>query len=100
MNKNTASLAGAKLYVTMFPCNECAKLLIQAGIQEVIFYEDKNTKEATSPKAHAIKPDQAYVAAKRLLSMVGVKLRQHQMAGPITVSQGSFVLDKPHSAAA
>lgn len=66
MNKNTASLTGAvscpsqapccynlvpcdlvnqifvamqKLYVTMFPCNECAKLLIQAGIQEVIFYE-------------------------------------------------------------
>ncbi len=28
-----------KLYVTMFPCNECAKLLIQAGIKEVIFHE-------------------------------------------------------------
>ncbi len=28
-----------KLYVTMFPCNECAKLLIQAGVKEVIFYE-------------------------------------------------------------
>lgn len=28
-----------RVYVTMFPCNECAKLLIQAGIKEVIFYE-------------------------------------------------------------
>ena len=37
------------------------------------------------------RPDQAYVAAKRLLTMVGVRIRQHQMAAPITISQGSFV---------
>ena len=41
------------------------------------------------------RPDQAYVAAKRLLTMVGVKIRQHQMAGPVTISQGSFVLEEP-----
>lgn len=29
------------MYVTMFPCNECSKLLIQAGIREIVFYEDK-----------------------------------------------------------
>lgn len=29
MNKNAASLAGASIYVTMYPCNECAKLIIQ-----------------------------------------------------------------------
>lgn len=29
------------IYVTMFPCCECAKLLIQAGIREVVFFEDK-----------------------------------------------------------
>ncbi|KAL3152300.1 hypothetical protein ABBQ32_001371 [Trebouxia sp. C0010 RCD-2024] len=95
MNKNTASLSGARLYVTMFPCNECAKLLIQAGIREVVFYEDKNTKEPTSPNLspnkNKIKPQQAYIAAKRLLAMVGVKVRQHQMAAPITISQGSFI---------
>lgn len=28
-----------RIYVTLFPCNECAKLLIQAGIKEVIFHE-------------------------------------------------------------
>ena len=30
-----------KMYVTMFPCNECSKLLIQAGIREIVYYEDK-----------------------------------------------------------
>ena len=34
-------LDGATLYVTMFPCNECAKAIIQAGIKEVIFLENK-----------------------------------------------------------
>ena len=41
LNKNAACVGGATLYVTMFPCNECSKLLIQAGIREVVFYEDK-----------------------------------------------------------
>lgn len=34
-------LEGSKLYVTLFPCNECAKLVIQTGIKEVIYLEDK-----------------------------------------------------------
>ncbi|EFJ48297.1 hypothetical protein VOLCADRAFT_81171, partial [Volvox carteri f. nagariensis] len=41
LNKNAASVAGARVYVTMFPCNECAKLLIQAGVREVVYHEDK-----------------------------------------------------------
>ncbi|GFR52969.1 hypothetical protein Agub_g15650, partial [Astrephomene gubernaculifera] len=41
LNKNAASVSGARIYVTMFPCNECAKLLIQAGIREVVYHEDK-----------------------------------------------------------
>jgi len=28
-----------RMYVTLFPCNECAKLMIQAGIAEVVYYE-------------------------------------------------------------
>lgn len=35
MNKNTASLKGARMYVALFPCNECAKIIIQSGIVEV-----------------------------------------------------------------
>ena len=34
------SLKGATLYVTKFPCNECAKAIIQSGISEVIFTDD------------------------------------------------------------
>ncbi len=35
------SLVGAKIYVTLFPCNECTKLIIQNGIKEVIYACDK-----------------------------------------------------------
>ncbi len=34
-------LRGAKIYVDLFPCNECAKGIIQAGIKEVIYLSDK-----------------------------------------------------------
>lgn len=34
-------LSGSKIYVALFPCNECAKAIIQAGIKEVIYKEDK-----------------------------------------------------------
>lgn len=37
-NKNTH---GCKMYCTLFPCNECAKTIIQSGIQEIIFASDK-----------------------------------------------------------
>ena len=38
---STVSLENSTLYVTLFPCNECAKLIIQSGIKEVVFMEDK-----------------------------------------------------------
>lgn len=41
LNSNGRSLEGSILYVTNFPCNECAKAIIQAGIKKVIFKEDK-----------------------------------------------------------
>ncbi|KAL6754635.1 cytidine deaminase-like protein [Haematococcus lacustris] len=50
LNKNAASVEGASLYVTLFPCNECAKLLIQAGIKEVVFLEDKVLSHLQDPQ--------------------------------------------------
>ncbi|KAF3860555.1 hypothetical protein F7725_000810 [Dissostichus mawsoni] len=41
MNKNSADLKGCSIYVTLFPCNECAKLIIQAGMKEVVYLCDK-----------------------------------------------------------
>uniref|UniRef100_A0A8C4GT76 dCMP deaminase n=1 Tax=Dicentrarchus labrax TaxID=13489 RepID=A0A8C4GT76_DICLA len=41
MNKNSADVKGCTMYVTLFPCNKCAKLIIQAGIRDVVFLSDK-----------------------------------------------------------
>lgn len=41
LNSDGRSLADSILYVTCFPCNECAKAIIQAGIKKVVFLEDK-----------------------------------------------------------
>ena len=41
LNRNAASLQGCRLYVSLFPCNECAKAIIQSGIREVIYLDNK-----------------------------------------------------------
>ena len=41
MNKNAADVKNCKMFVALFPCNECAKLIIQSGIKEVIYTSDK-----------------------------------------------------------
>ena len=45
LNYRGGSLEGAKLYVTLFPCNECAKAIIQAGIRTVVYDSDKYSGE-------------------------------------------------------
>ncbi|KAF8718110.1 hypothetical protein HU200_025595 [Digitaria exilis] len=68
LNTNHASAAGQKLYVTMFPCNECAKIIIQSGVSEVIYFVEKRIDNS----------DHVYVASHKLLSIAGVKVRKHQ----------------------
>src|SRR6056300_395736 len=41
LNKNEANITGSRMYVALFPCNECAKLIIQSGIKEIIYLDDK-----------------------------------------------------------
>ena len=41
LNKNGESLEGCTLYTTLFPSHEDAKMIIQVGIKEVVYYEDK-----------------------------------------------------------
>ena len=41
LNYRGGSLEGATMYVTLFPCNECAKAIIQSGIREIIYYDNK-----------------------------------------------------------
>lgn len=66
LNAGGRSLAGARVYVGLFPCNECAKAIIQAGIKEVIYLSDKY---AGTP---------ANNASKRMLSAAKVKLTRFE----------------------
>ncbi|XP_026825764.1 deoxycytidylate deaminase-like [Ooceraea biroi] len=61
VNKNSSDVKNCKIYVTFFPCNECAKLIIQSGIKEII-YKSYPKKEGT-PK---------WIASKRMLDDAGV----------------------------
>jgi dCMP deaminase len=40
LNANT-NIGGSSMYVTMFPCNECAKLIVQSGVKELVYKDDK-----------------------------------------------------------
>lgn len=69
---NTAapgSLKGAKVYVTLFPCNECAKAIIQCGIREVIYLSDKYA-DTDGTKA-----------SKKMFDMTGVKYTAYEVSG-------------------
>ena len=69
LNYSGGSLVGAKLYVSLFPCNECAKAIIQAGIKTIIYGGDK----------YAHTP--AVKASKRMLNAAGVRYYQYQPTG-------------------
>ena len=61
LNANGRDLRGSKLYVALFPCNECAKAIIQSGVKEVYYLSDKY---ADTPSTQA---------SKRMLNAAGVK---------------------------
>ena len=63
LNANSKT-QGCTLYVSLFPCNECAKLIIQSGIKEIVFMDDKY---------NGTESDQA---SKRMLDAAGVKYRK------------------------
>ena len=64
LNNKGSNLEGAKIYVDLFPCNECAKEIIQAGIKEVIYLSDKYANT------------EGTIASKRLFDVCGVSYRQ------------------------
>jgi len=60
LNSSGKSLKGARIYVDLFPCNECAKAIIQSGISEVVYLYDKYADS------------EATIASKRMLDAAGV----------------------------
>jgi len=64
-----APVRDCKIYVTLFPCNECTKAIIQSGINEIVYLSDKynGTKEN--------------LAAKKMLDVCGIKYSEYKKCG-------------------
>jgi dCMP deaminase len=62
LNTRGKSLVGSRVYVGLFPCHECAKAIIQAGIREVIYLSDKYKNTVSDANS------------RRMLAAAGVKL--------------------------
>ena len=60
------TLRGSRCYVTLFPCNECAKAIIQSGIKEVIYMSDKYADSDST------------MASKKMFEMAGVKYTEYE----------------------
>ncbi|MBO7184629.1 MAG: dCMP deaminase family protein [Oscillospiraceae bacterium] len=75
LNSNGRDLRGSRIYVALFPCNECAKAIIQSGIKEVIYLSDKYTGTMGN------------LASKRMLSAAGVNfIRMETSIDQLTLS--------------
>ncbi len=69
LNYSGTGLRGSRVYVTLFPCNECAKAIIQSGIKEIIYAENKY--DGTD----------SVMASKKMFDAAGVKYRQYEHLG-------------------
>ncbi len=70
LNAHSTNLKGCRIYVGLFPCNECAKAIIQVGIEEVIYISDKYADV------------DIFKASRKMLELAGVKLRQYTPPKP------------------
>ncbi len=68
-------LEGSRIYVDLFPCNECSKAIIQCGIKEVIYLSDKYSDTDST------------IASKRLLDKCGVSYRQIKLDKKIILNK-------------
>lgn len=64
LNNIGMDLHGCRIYTALFPCNECSKAIIQAGITEVIYLSDKYAGT------------DAFIASKKMLDTAGIKCRK------------------------
>lgn len=66
---SSASLKGCTLYVTLYPCNECTKAIIQSGIRRVVYLDNKYADS------------DATVASARMLEMTGIVCDAYTLSG-------------------
>lgn len=69
LNFRGGTLEGSTLYVSLFPCNECAKAIVQAGISTVVYDSDKYADSDSTR------------ASKRMFDAAGVRYYQYQRSG-------------------
>lgn len=69
LNYRGSGLDDSKIYVSLFPCNECAKAIIQAGIKAVVYADDKYAKTPGT------------IASKKMFDAAGVKYYQYKSSG-------------------
>ena len=69
LNCAVGSVRGCTVYTTLFPCNECAKAIIQAGIKTVVYDCDKYADTAS------------VIASKRMLNAAGVRYYKYERTG-------------------
>ena len=69
LNYRGGSLVGAKIYVSLFPCNECAKAIIQSGIKTVVYDDDKYSQTPSTR------------ASKKMFDAAGVRYYQYTRSG-------------------
>lgn len=69
LNYTGTNMSHAKIYTTLFPCNECTKAIIQAGIKEVIFLSDKYSDTSS------------VIASKRMMHSAGIVYREYTPTG-------------------
>ena len=65
LNCASGNVRGCTVYTTLFPCNECAKAIIQSGIKEVVYMSDKYSDS------------DSVLASKRMFETAGVSFRQY-----------------------
>ena len=70
LNNKGTNLEGARIYVDLFPCNECAKAIIQSGIKEIVYKSDENPSL-----------EKSFIVSKKMLDYCGVKYRKFENKG-------------------
>ncbi|XP_052792075.1 deoxycytidylate deaminase-like [Mya arenaria] len=70
LNKNSTDVKNCTIYMSLFPCNECAKVIIQSGIKEIKYYSDKY-KDRSDVKASKSMLDMAEVRYSQYLPTRG-----------------------------
>lgn len=74
-------LEGATVYITLFPCNECSKLLASSRIKEVVYLSDKHHKQ------------EATKISKRILTLSGIVCRKVELSDEIKKSVAQYIAE-------